>query len=74
MIPPMGFPGRYWTNDTMRGLDVAKRILTGVFSVNGAGTDFLAPFGGVKQSGLGREFGSEGLGAYVEHKAIFFEP
>ncbi len=71
---PYGLSGSVWTNDSMRGLDVAKRILTGMFSVNGAGPDFLAPFGGFKQSGLGREFGSEGLGAYVEHKAIFFEP
>ena len=71
---PYGLAGSVWTNDTLKGLDVARCIRTGVLSVNGAGPDFLAPFGGFKQSGLGREFGAEGLGEYVEHQAIVFEP
>lgn len=69
---PYGLSGSVWTNDTAKGLDVARRIRAGAFSVNGAGPDFLAPFGGFKQSGLGREFGVEGLGEYVEHQAISF--
>ncbi|MGI8838880.1 MAG: aldehyde dehydrogenase [Pyrinomonadaceae bacterium] len=65
-----GLAGSVWTNDTATGLDVARRIRTGVVSINGAGPDFLAPFGGFKLSGLGREFGAEGLGEYIEHQAI----
>jgi acyl-CoA reductase-like NAD-dependent aldehyde dehydrogenase len=71
---PYGLAGSVWTSDTFRGLDVARCIRAGMISVNGVGPDFLAPFGGFKQSGLGREFGAEGLGAYVEHQAIVFEP
>lgn len=70
---PYGLAGSIWTNDMVKGLDVARRIRAGVLSLNGAGPDFLAPFGGFKQSGLGREFGAEGLGEYVEHQTIAFE-
>jgi aldehyde dehydrogenase (NAD+) len=65
-----GLAGSVWTSDTATGLDVARRIRTGVVSVNGAGPDFLAPFGGFKLSGIGRDFGAEGLGEYIEHQAI----
>jgi aldehyde dehydrogenase (NAD+) len=49
---------------------VARRVRAGFFSINGKGPDFLAPFGGFKQSGIGREFGTEGLREYSELKAI----
>ena len=52
------------------GLDVAKRIRTGTFNVNGFMLEPCAPFGGFKQSGVGREGGPEGLAAYLEDKAI----
>jgi acyl-CoA reductase-like NAD-dependent aldehyde dehydrogenase len=50
-----------------RALALARRIRTGTFSING-GNYFNpdTPFGGFKQSGIGREFGSEGLSEYVE--------
>ncbi len=67
---PYGLSGSVWTSDPDRGLGIARRIRTGTFFVNAGTPDFMAPFGGFKQSGLGREFGSEGLGHYVEHKAI----
>ena len=55
---------------TVKKVSVARRIRTGTLAVNGAFPTFLAPFGGYKQSGIGREFGSEGIGHYIEHKAI----
>ncbi|MEJ6594980.1 aldehyde dehydrogenase [Parasphingorhabdus sp.] len=67
---PFGLGGGIWSADPDDALDVARRIRTGTLSINGAHPDFLAPFGGFKQSGMGREFGSEGIGQYVEHKAI----
>lgn len=42
----------------------------GVRRLNGKGPDFLAPFGDFKASGIGREFGTEGIGHDIEHKAI----
>ena len=49
---------------------VARRIRTGQVNVNGFMLEPCAPFGGFKESGLGREGGPEGLGAYLEDKAI----
>lgn len=65
-----GLGGQVWTENTELGLQVARRIRTGTFEINAAAPDFRAPFGGYKQSGTGREFGAEGLGEYVQHKAI----
>jgi aldehyde dehydrogenase (NAD+) len=65
-----GLSGTVWCADTEHGLDVARRIRTGNFGVNTFGMDFGSPFGGFKQSGLGREFGPEGLEEYLEHKTI----
>jgi len=67
---PYGLGGSVWTADAERGLQVARRIRTGTFAVNGASRDLSAPFGGFKQSGIGREFGREGIGPYVELKTI----
>jgi acyl-CoA reductase-like NAD-dependent aldehyde dehydrogenase len=58
---PYGLAGAVFTADTERGLTVATRVRTGTFGVNeGYITDPLAPFGGVKDSGYGRELGPEG--------------
>lgn len=67
---PYGLAGSVWTSDQENGLQFARRIRTGTMSVNGRGPDFLAPFGGYKQSGIGREFGAEGISHYIEHKSI----
>tara|TARA_Y100000741_G_scaffold244100_1_gene187262 strand:- start:143 stop:1570 length:1428 start_codon:yes stop_codon:yes gene_type:complete len=53
-----------------RAVQVARRIRTGNMHVNGAGPDFNAPFGGYKQSGNGREWGTHGLEEFMEVKAI----
>ncbi|MFI6640027.1 aldehyde dehydrogenase [Streptomyces sp. NPDC050504] len=65
-----GLSGSVWTADTERGIDVARRVRTGTFSVNTFSVDMLGPFGGYKNSGIGREFGPEGYGEYLEHKMI----
>lgn len=65
-----GLSGSVWTEDIERGLDVARQVRTGTYSVNTYGVDFNGPFGGFKNSGIGREFGPEGLAAYVESKSI----
>ena len=65
-----GLSGSVWTQDADQGLSVAKRIRTGTFNINGFMLEPCAPFGGYKQSGVGREGGPEGLAAYLEDKAI----
>ena len=65
-----GLSGAVWTGDDERGLRVARRIRTGTFAVNGLAMDVAAPFGGFKQSGIGRELGPEGLLPYLEYKSI----
>ena len=65
-----GLAGSVWTADVDAGLDIARRVRTGTYSVNGAQQASSAPFGGFKQSGIGREFGPEGLQLYLETKSI----
>jgi len=59
-----------WTADVDHGVEVAKRIRTGSCGVNLYVLDANTPFGGYKDSGLGRELGPEGLSPYLEYKAI----
>jgi betaine-aldehyde dehydrogenase len=65
-----GLSGAVFTPDLDRALGVANRIRVGTFGVNGYALDFSLPFGGRKQSGVGREFGVEGLAENTELKAI----
>ncbi len=65
-----GLSGSVWTNDYARGLAIAKRVRTGTYTVNGYVLDFATPFGGYKESGVGRELGPEGLSAYCELKSV----
>ncbi|MEU4312260.1 aldehyde dehydrogenase [Nocardia sp. NPDC024068] len=66
-----GLSGSVWTTDADRGLAVAGRIRAGTFGINQAySMDPHAPFGGVKASGIGREFGREGLAQYLETQSI----
>ncbi|MBB3041345.1 aldehyde dehydrogenase [Nocardioides soli] len=66
-----GLAGTVWTGDVDAGLDVARRVRTGTYGVNTYTMDFAAPFGGYKSSGIGREFGPEGLAHYTELKSIY---
>ena len=66
-----GLSGSVWSADEARALRVARRIRTGTVNVNGG--NFYsgdAPFGGYKQSGIGRESGREGFEEYLETKTI----
>jgi acyl-CoA reductase-like NAD-dependent aldehyde dehydrogenase len=65
-----GLSGAVWSADPTRALSIARRLQTGQVFVNGANFNYLAPFGGYKQSGIGREFGEYGLEEYLELKAI----
>lgn len=68
---PYGLAGGVWSDDASRGLAVARRLRTGTLAVNGAYPPFpLVPFGGFKESGLGRELGPEGLQNFLEPRSI----
>jgi aldehyde dehydrogenase (NAD+) len=65
-----GLAGSVWTSDIEQGMDIARRVRAGTYGVNQYTMDFVAPFGGYKASGIGREFGKEGLEHYLELKSI----
>jgi aldehyde dehydrogenase (NAD+) len=66
-----GLSGAVFSADVDRALGVARRLRTGTVGVNGAQWfDVESPFGGYKQSGLGREWGTEGLEDFLEVKTI----
>lgn len=65
-----GLAGGVWSGDTDRAMRVARRMRTGQVDVNGGKFNPLAPFGGYKQSGLGRELGLFGLEEYLQIKSI----
>ncbi len=65
-----GLSGAVWSADIARAKRVARRMRTGQVDINGAPFNLLAPFGGYKQSGNGREFGKYGLEEYLEYKAM----
>ena len=67
---PYGLHGGVFTADPTRGVDVARRLETGTVSVNSFTINTDAPFGGRKCSGIGRENGPEGIGAFLEYKTI----
>jgi len=65
-----GLSGTVWTSDHGRAASVARRIRTGNYGINTFGMDACAPFGGYKESGIGRELGPEGLDAFLLTKAV----
>ena len=67
----MGLAAYVFTEDLSKGLATAERIESGMVAVNrGAMSDPAAPFGGMKQSGLGREGASEGIYEFCETQYI----
>ncbi len=65
-----GLHAGVFSGDRERALRVARRLRAGQVDVNGGGFNMLAPFGGFKQSGYGRELGRHGLDAYLEVKSL----
>ncbi|MGB1673987.1 MAG: aldehyde dehydrogenase family protein, partial [Limisphaerales bacterium] len=66
-----GLSGSVWTADVEAGIEIGRRIETGNFSINHFSMDIAAPFGGYKQSGIGRDLGMHALDGYSEIKNIF---
>lgn len=67
-----GLSGSIWTTDGARSLRIARRLAVGTLSVNSyTSVRITTPFGGFKQSGLGRELGPDALDAYTEIKNVF---
>ena len=66
-----GLGGSVWTADRQRGAEVAARVQTGTIGINAYLPDPAAPFGGVKDSGLGREMGPEALASYQALQSIY---
>jgi aldehyde dehydrogenase (NAD+) len=67
---PYGLAGSVWTSRPEHGVKVASQIRCGALGVNSHTLDMAAPFGGCKQSGIGRECGPEGLDAYIETRSM----
>ncbi|MEM6797396.1 MAG: aldehyde dehydrogenase family protein [Acidobacteriota bacterium] len=65
-----GLAGGVWSQDEERAVAVARRLRTGQVDINGGRYNPLAPFGGYKQSGNGRELGRFGLEEYLEIKSL----
>jgi acyl-CoA reductase-like NAD-dependent aldehyde dehydrogenase len=67
-----GLGGGVWSGDPVHAYSIARRLRTGTVDVNGGGGGLNpgAPFGGYKNSGLGREWGAYGIAEFLEHKAV----
>jgi len=65
-----GLAGAVWSQDEARARRIARRLRTGAVDINGGAFNMLAPFGGYKQSGHGRELGRYGLEEYLEVKSL----
>ena len=68
-----GLAGAVWSGDAGRAERVARRIRAGQVDINGGQFNLLAPFGGYKQSGNGRELGRYGLEEFLETKSLQFK-
>ncbi len=66
-----GLSGAVWSADSGRAFALAQRLRTGAVRVNG-GSAVEVPWGGYKRSGIGREYGAEGLDEYTEIKSITY--
>jgi acyl-CoA reductase-like NAD-dependent aldehyde dehydrogenase len=69
---PYGLSGSLWTRDIGKALRVARAVETGTLSVNShSSVRYWTPFGGAKQSGIGRELGPDALDAFSDVKNVF---
>ncbi|NGP06740.1 aldehyde dehydrogenase [Rhodococcus sp. 14C212] len=71
---PYGLAGSVFTADDAHGFEVARRIRTGIFSVNTFVADLGSPFGGYRKSGIGREHGPTAVDEYLHSRTISMDP
>ena len=69
-----GLSGGVWSGSDEHAIKVARRLRTGQVDINGGPYNMLAPFGGYRQSGNGRELGKYGLEEFLEYKAMQLKP
>ena len=69
-----GLSGSVFTSDVQTGVSVARQVRTGTFSVNTFAVDLGSPFGGVKESGIGREHGPAAVDEFLVSKTISLPP
>lgn len=67
-----GLAGAVWAGDEAEAVAFARRMDTGQVDINGGRFNPLAPFGGYKQSGVGRELGTHGMAEYLQTKSLQF--
>ena len=65
-----GLAAAVWSGDAERAAHLARRLKAGQVDINGGGFNLLAPFGGCKQSGHGRELGRYGLEEFLDLKSM----
>jgi geranial dehydrogenase len=66
-----GLGGSVWSADSAHAIDIARKVQSGTVGVNGYMPSLGAPFGGIKASGMGREFAPETISAYQNTKSIY---
>ena len=72
---PFGLAAGVWTTDMARALSMPRRLKAGTVWVNAYRVvSYLAPFGGFKESGIGRENGIAAIHEYLESKSVFIQP
>ena len=65
-----GLAGSVWTVDVQHGIEIARQIRTGTYAINWYAFDPCCPFGGYKNSGIGRENGPEGVEHFTQQKSV----
>lgn len=65
-----GLAGSVWTADVPHGIEIAEKIRTGTYAINWYAFDPCCPFGGYKNSGIGRENGPEGVEHFTQQKSV----
>src|SRR5579875_1710197 len=65
-----GLAGSVWTTNVAKGIEISQKIRTGTYGINWYAFDPGSPFGGYKNSGIGRENGPEGVEHFCQHKSV----